>query len=244
MKKTVSLPNQKPFIDIFRELSYRHSPWNVWQDFVIMSACALSNSIDKSHYDEREALYMEKISKYNEKERELFPKLLAEMVIALDENPDQDYLGELYMALNMGNEGIGQIFTPYHVCKLMAKVTIGNATEQINENGYITINDCACGAGATLIAGVNEIREQLEKSENKLNFQNHVLVTAQDIDYTVALMCYIQLSLLGIAGYIKVGDSLADPMRAGDSTENYWFTPMYFSPVWTTRKLIRSGTLL
>ena len=29
-----------------------------------------------------------------------------------------------------------------------------------------------------------------------------MLVTAQDIDYTVALMCYIQLSLLGVAAYI------------------------------------------
>ena len=56
-----------------------------------------------------------------------------------------------------------------------------------------------------MIAGVNEARKQLVK-EN-LNFQNYVLVYAQDIDYTAAMMCYIQLSLLGVAACIKVGNS-------------------------------------
>ena len=70
-----------------------------------------------------------------------------------------------------------------------------------------------------------------------LNYQNHVLVVAQDIDKTVALMCYIQLSLLGVAGYVKVGNSLTEPMTDNDNKENYWYTPMYFSPVWTMRRI-------
>lgn len=61
-----------------------------------------------------------------------------------------------------------------------------------------------------------------------LNFQNHVLVAAQDIDETVALMCYIQLSLLGVAAYIKVGNVFTEPMSMNDNGENYWFTMMYF----------------
>ena len=51
-------------------------------------------------------------------------------------------------------------------------------------------------------------------------------------------MCCIQLSLLGVAGFVKVGNSLTDPIRNGDSLENYWFTPMYFSDVWHTRRII------
>lgn len=46
------------------------------------------------------------------------------------------------------------------------------------------------------------------------------------------------LSLLGVAGFVKVGNSLTDPIRNGDSLENYWFTPMYFSDVWHTRRVI------
>lgn len=69
------------------------------------------------------------------------------------------------------------------------------------------------------------------------DFVNHLLVVAQDIDETVALMCYIQLSLLGVAGYVKVGNSLTEPMTGNDNKENYWFTPMYFSNVWVLRRI-------
>lgn len=94
----------------------------------------------------------------------------------------------------------------------------------------------ACGGGATLIAAANVARNDLEKAG--FNFQNHILFSAQDIEETVALMCYIQLSLLGVAGFVKVGNSLTDPIRNGDSLENYWFTPMYFSDVWHTRRVV------
>lgn len=82
----------------------------------------------------------------------------------------------------------------------------------------------------------NVARNDLEKAG--FNFQNHILFSAQDIEETVALMCYIQLSLLGVAGFVKVGNSLTDPIRNGDSLENYWFTPMYFSDIWHTRRII------
>ena len=133
------------------------------------------------------------------------------MVLALELNPEQDFLGKLYTSLNLQDEGRQQHFTPYSVCELMADITMENVLKQVKENGYITINDPCCGAGATLIAGVHAARKVLMKSG--LNFQNHVLVAAQDIDETVALMCYIQLSLLGVAAYIKVGDSLTAPMK-------------------------------
>lgn len=54
----------------------------------------------------------------------------------------------------------------------------------------------------------------------------------------------IQLSLLGVAGYIKVGNSLTEPMCSDDSLENYWFTPIYCSDVWTIRRLFKGRTLL
>lgn len=106
----------------------------------------------------------------------------------------------------------------------------------VKEKGYIAMHDPCCGSGALLIAGVHTAKIELAKE--KMNYQNHIFVMAQDIDQTVALMCYIQLSLLGVAGYIKVGNSLTDPVMAGDSNENYWFTPMYFSNVWHTRRMI------
>ena len=95
------------------------------------------------------------------------------------------------------------------------------------------------GAGATLIAGVHVIRKQLDHCDPPKNYQNHILVVAQDVDEIVGLMCYIQISLLGLAGFIKIGNSITDPMSTDDSSENYWYTPMYFSDVWSTRRMLR-----
>ena len=50
---------------------------------------------------------------------------LQERAIAkIDAEIEQDFLGELFMALDMGNEWRGQFFTPYSVCSLMAAITL------------------------------------------------------------------------------------------------------------------------
>lgn len=219
-------------------LSPRSRPIDIWRDFIVMSACAMSNTVDKAHYDEREKRYLEIINKYEESQQHIFPKLYAAVVLALDENPEQDFLGEMFMDLHLDYEELKQIFTPYHVCQLMADITMDDLVEQIDKQGYVSINDCCCGAGANLIAAINSARRKLEDAG--LNFQNHILIIGQDIEELVALMCYIQISLLGVAGYIKVGNALTEPMTPGDSMENYWFTPMYFSDVWHTRRTIRT----
>lgn len=236
-EKPPLIRTDKEFVKLFKQLTYRHNAWEAWSDFVTMFACSISNPLDKTHYDEREKLYLKTIDKYNKTEQSIFPQLAAMTVMALERNPEQDFLGKIYMDLGLGNKSTSQFFTPYHVCKLMAAVTMDNVVDEVKEKGYISINDPTCGAGATLIAGVNEARKKLEKAN--INFQNHVLVVAQDIDFTVAMMCYIQLSLLGVAGYIKVGNSLTEPLSTDDTTENYWFTPMYFSDVWITRRIFR-----
>ena len=217
-------------------LSPRSRPIDIWRDFIVMSACAMSNTVDKSHYDEREKRYLETINKYEKSQQHIFPELYADVVMALDENPEQDFLGEMFMDLHLDYEELKQIFTPYHVCQLMADVTMGDLVQQIEEQGYVSINDCCCGAGANLIAAINSARHMLEDAG--LNFQNHILIIGQDIEELVALMCYIQISLLGVAGYIKVGNTITEPMTSDDSMENYWFTPMYFSDVWHTRRMI------
>lgn len=234
-EKNAKIDSKKEFLRVFNQLTNRHRSWDVWRDFIVMYACALSNPVDKQHYDEREALYLRTIKKYNKQEQPLFSELAAHTVMALEENPEQDFLGSIFMSLNLGNQHNGQFFTPYHVCELMAEVSMQDSVLKIEKEGYITINDPCCGAGATLIAGVHAAKKRLDKAG--YNYQNHVFVVAQDIDMTVALMCYIQLSLLGIAGYVKVGNSLTDPITTNDSTENYWYTPMYFFPAWSMRRI-------
>ena len=226
---------RKKFLEMFRQLTYRHRPFDVWRDFIVIVACSLSNVVDKAHWDERESRYLQIIQRYNEQEQQAFPELAAYTVMALDSNPEQDFLGSIFMELELGNDSGGQFFTPYSICELMAKITMADVEERIKTNGVVTIHDPCCGAGATIIAGFHEARRKLEKVGR--NAQHHVLVAAQDIDETVALMCYIQLSLLGIAGYVKVGDSISDPISTEDNGKGYWYTPMYFSEIWTWRRV-------
>ena len=59
------------------------------------------------------------------------------------------------------------------------------------------------------------------------------------------LMCYIQLSLLGCAGYVHIGNTLTDPMTGsilfGDGKSSTWYTPMYFSDAWRIRRALKSA---
>lgn len=235
-KSTSVIDYNKEFVKAFNRLAVSKSRWTVWEDFVVLFACSISNAVDhsKEHYDVREKRYLQIIKKYNKADAEIFPELASYVICALNKNQEQDYLGKLFMDLNLGNDHNGQFFTPYNVCQLMADISCSLGDDIYSVK---TINDCACGAGATLIAAYHTMRKLYAKKN--VNAQNYVLMYAQDIDETVALMCYIQLSMLGIAGMVKVGNSLTDPMCSGDSTENYWFTPVYFLPPWTDRRLIR-----
>ena len=225
-------------------LSDRYHTWQIWSDFITIFAVALSNTVDNSNFAAREEMYNKIRAKYNEKEFNRFPELIADTVLSLEENPEQDFLGSMYMELELGNHWIGQFFTPYDVCKCMAEITADDVVKQVERSGYITLNDCACGAGATLIAGINEIRRQFKNADSPLNWNNHVLVSAQDIDFTTGMMCYIQLSLLGCAGYVKIGNTITDPMTTNDDNSKYWYTPYYFSSVWQYRRLFHNIDLL
>ena len=229
---------QKELVRIFDEACYRHNRWNVWSDFVLMAAISISNCVDKSNAESRERDYMAMAQKYNKRELECLSNMLAAVITGLEANPDQDFLGELYMSLDLGNEHAGQFFTPYDVCKCMAKITGGaDLKARIEHDGWISVNDTACGAGALLVAFANECLEQ------KVNYQTSVLFVAQDIDPIVAAMCYIQMSLLGCAGYVVVGNTLTTPSTCIDRRgliarpgQNIWYTPFYFHNVWSWRR--------
>lgn len=209
--------------------------WEIWGDMIHMFAFSISNAVDKRHYEAREARYMAIAKRYSADEMDAFAALFARLVNAYDVGGHRDFLGEIYMELGLGNDRNGQFFTPYDVCRMMAKISIDTAPQEIERKGYISINDCACGAGATLIAAADILL-----NDQKINYQQAALFVAQDIDETTALMCYIQLSLFGCAGYVHVGNTLTDPMTGhvlfGDCGENTLYTPMYFSKVWEMRR--------
>lgn len=235
---------QRELEKLYNKLCNRYSRYDVWQDMVMMIACSIANAMDKRHFDRRETMYMRAVQKYDKGELAVFPELFSHIVLGMEENPDCDFLGELYMDLELGNKYAGQFFTPYSICRSMAEIIIDpDLTEKhVKEHGYISINDCACGAGAMLVATANVLRK------HGINYQQQALFVAQNIDYTAGLMCYIQLSLLGCAGYVHIGNTLTEPMTGpilyGDGKDTTWYTPMYFSERWSTLRAIDNAKRL
>lgn len=230
---------QQEFQKIFSKLCERKYAWQAWSDFVEMTAIAISNSceIRPKVKQDREARYRAIVSDYTEKEQALFPKMLTILVSALQRSSEQDFLGEMFMALELGNHWKGQFFTPYDVCKAMAQITVTKeeANAKIAVKGFVAVNDPACGAGATLIAARNSLA-LAGIGGSKAWF------VAQDIDRTAAMMCYVQLSLLGCAGYVVVADTLNNPITGPllwphiNESQDVWFLPLNFiDPTWVIR---------
>lgn len=128
----------------------------------------------------------------------------------------------------------------------VSKKSLYDVPALLDGKGFIAVNDPACGAGALLLSFANICKRK------GINYQEKVLFVAQDIDYTVGLMCYIQLSLMGCAGYVVIGDTLINPCTAYDKKgllpagdpERIWFTPLFSDGIWYGRRLAAQMDLL
>jgi type I restriction-modification system DNA methylase subunit len=219
MRGSEELTFTKNIIKDIQNLSGRHSTWKVFSDFCEMSAISISNTVDKTHYDERENRYLEIVKQYDKKEIELFPIMFDNLVSALDECFEngklEDVLGRIFHALELHNEWKGQFFTPMVVCDMMGEITLQHPGKIIKERGYITVEEPACGSGATLLGIANSLKNR------GYNYQKHMVVTATDIDLKCVHMAYIQLSLCGIPAVVIHGNSLT--MEEWSK----WYTPLY-----------------
>ena len=62
----------------------------------------------------------------------------------------------------------------------------------------------------------------------------------------VGQMCYIQLSLLGCAGYICIADTIVNPVVGSalqpdeQKGQEFWYMPLYYSNRWQMRIFIQN----
>ena len=207
---TIYQQSQKEIIKLLRGMTGKFSTYNIWRDFLVLAACAISNSVDKQQLAKREEMYMQTIKKYNKDEADKFAEMLALVTIGFSGGQMGDFLGELYMQLEISNKEVGQFFTPYNVSKLTAELTGVNLVDDI-----VTLNEPSCGSGGMIIA-------YAEMMENQgYNYQEKLRVVCNDLDYDVVKMAYIQLSLLGIDAVIMQGDTITQKMN------EVWHTPMH-----------------
>lgn len=199
-----------------KSFSYKHNLWDVYRDFIEISAISISNAVDIKNFERREAAYMEIIKKYDKVELLKFAELMAELIRELEKNP-RDVLGELYMSLELGDKWKGQFFTPDSVARIMAEMTFDESVKKrIEEDGYITFMEPSVGGGVTAIAFVNVM------IRHKYNPQEQLLIVCNDLDLKSVYMTYIQLSLLGIPAIVEHRDTLTNELY------DTWYTPFYF----------------
>lgn len=175
-----------------QSLSGRYSLWEIWQDFIVMSAISIANTFRGPHQEQREQMYLERARRYTGDELKCFAQMLCEVVSEMESHPEQDMLGELFMMLGLGNEWKGQFFTPYDVCRMMASINLGLTTkEQIEQEGWISVCDPACGAGALLVAVANECKRQ------KINYQTSIVFSTKGCCFMITTMHTKTFSSIG-----------------------------------------------
>jgi len=217
------MDHKKNMVKLFEKLSYRHNTWTVFSDFLEMAALSLNNSVNLVGWQKREDRYLSIISKYSKDEATLFPQIFGELTMALE--VPGDYLGEVFMELELGNKWKGQFFTPYHLCLLMAQLTLDkDISTNIQVKEFITLNEPACGGGAMIIAFIQIMKDR------GFNPQKQLKVTAQDLDIKSVYMTYIQLSLLGIPAQVVHANTLSLEVF------EVWETPFYKIGRWQFKK--------
>lgn len=207
---------QKKFIEIISKLNYQFDTYKVFSDFIMIFSISLQNA---AHFKQSvEDQYFQLIKPYSKEHLNLFSELAATTILALDVYP-HDFLGDVYMTLEISNERAGQFFTPFYISQLMAKVT--NGEDFLEGQPFITVGDITCGAGSMLIGHFAQIKEL------GFNPQQVCWYEGQDISLICAHMCFIQMSLLGMPGRVVIGDSLVN------SPDNQvLYTVMHYFGLW------------
>ena len=82
---------KKEFCALMDKFAYRYSRWQVWNDFLTMSAISLANVVPGPEKEKREETYLSVINSYPKEEQEVFPEMLGIVVQALSDNPEQDF---------------------------------------------------------------------------------------------------------------------------------------------------------
>lgn len=198
----------KAFMQMIERFRYTHGIYETFLDWLKLSASAVHQQPyhafrlpQDDDFRDVEEQYLAIAKKYTREELNLFAEMLAMTQIALTE-AKTDFLGDIYMTLDLGNQDQGQYFTPFHISDMMAQMLMGDPTEHLRQYGFVTVCEPACGGGGMLIAMAKALESKGFCAVESMFFE------ATDISDMCCQMTYLQTSLLGLFGIIRHGDTL------------------------------------
>jgi type I restriction-modification system DNA methylase subunit len=216
---------RREFLRLFSNIAPYHHRQKVFSDSIFMMAVSISNRFDYCQKMEDE--YLSLIKGYEKDDLNMIAKLYAVLVSAL-ENCPSDFLGEVFMETNTWSANLSQFFTPFSLSLTSAELTLGEVNSVIEQKGYFTLTEPACGSGGMIIAASEVVRKK------GFNPQDSMWFSCVDVDRTAAYMAFLQLSLLGIPGCVSVGNSLTM------NFSKHLYTPMHFVGGWGSKLKRRS----
>jgi type I restriction enzyme M protein len=174
------MESEKAFMRVFGLLVRKYSAHQVFDDFLTLTVCTLSQG-------EMEEVYLETVKKYTKDEGHYFPNLYAQMIMGMDDM--HDFLGHIYMEIRNNYKGqkLGQFFTPQPVCDMMARMTMDK------EKYFAKVNDPACGSGRLLLG-----HAKVSKTFQRVTARYY----GQDLDHMCVKMTLINCALNGLLGEI------------------------------------------
>ena len=99
------LRNGREIVTGIQKLAYRHPAYQIFQDWLEISAIAISNSVDLANFEDREKRYIEIINQYNKDEQQSLVELFATLIMTLTKEVEtggspRDVLGEVFHGLD------------------------------------------------------------------------------------------------------------------------------------------------
>lgn len=213
--------HRRAFIRLFESTARYHHRHKVFEDFVRCAVAAIHNKI--CHSDELEAEYMTIIKGYKREDLLNMAHLLSHVTLGLAEKPC-DFLGSVFMELELGDKYRGQFFTPWSVAYMMAQMNFRGASRKLRGQPFITFYEPASGAGCMTLSFAAVMAEKGWSPDE------HLWVTTVDIDPLAAGMTFIQLALNGIPAQVRTGNALT-----GESAGRILHTPMHYVAGWQRR---------
>ena len=138
-----------------RSLAQSQGLNTVFTTFLEIAANSLAAQTDPENAEKREQRYQEMASTMTPELLSSYARMLALLFLTVREyrNDPCDILGGIYHELNLNNEWNGQYFTPDHICRFMAQITL--PSEELSaKDGPITINEPTCGSGTMVIGAI------------------------------------------------------------------------------------------
>jgi hypothetical protein len=133
-------------------------------------------------------------------------RLMFLYVEAVERNPFEDVLGELFMRLDLHAVRAGQFFTPGPVAEMMARMQFSREDfeAKVAEKGCVTVCDPAVGSGVMLLAFAKVVVGELGRPALR-----HVHFYGMDIDPRCVAMTRIQLRMNGCDQFSRLAYQLA-----------------------------------